>query len=396
MKSCYLWFHAVFGISVLPFATFSGCNIQLGSSNQAKYERTVSRELAAITATNLDVDTSSGSIKVTGTDGNEASITALIVARALTEAEAQDLAEQVEIRSDTDAETLKIRADTPDLTNNRSISVSYTITVPRRMSVLALSHYGSLDIANMNGAVKGKTSSGSIEAQTIGGSLDLDTSYGSITCRSIAGPATLLRSSSGSITVADLKGSAKILTSYGSIICRDSGGPELDLKSSSGSITLTNTPFAHCVAQTSYGSVNCTGFKGNALKLHSNTGGVTLADTQADTIDLHTSYGRVEARQVTTANLLAQSGSGSIGIVCSASCPPDLKATAKASYGSIVFQAPPQFAGEVRLSTSHGSVHTALPVTLTGAISKKSVTGRIGEGAGSLDLESGSGSIELK
>ena len=377
MKSRGICSNVVIGFSILPFVAFSGCYVQLGGCNQAKYERTISRQLAAVAGNTLDVATSSGSIKITGADGNDCSITALVVAHAPTEQEAQELAEQVDIRSDSDGDTLKIRADQPDLTNNRSISVNYTIAVPRRMSVLAISEYGSIDVVGMQGTVKGKTSSGSMHAEGIQGPLDLATSYGSITCKGIAGPTTLLQSSSGSITVAGLKGEAKARTSY-------------------GSITLLNVSFENCLAVTDYGSVACEGFKGKAIKQRSSSGAVDLTDAQADAVDLHTSYGRVAARQITTGDLLANAGSGGIDVICSESCPANLKANAKTTYGSITFKAPRQFSGEVRLSTEYGSVHTALPITVTGGIDKKNVVGRIGEGTGTIHLETASGSIELK
>jgi len=66
------------------------------------------------------------------------------------------------------------------------------------------------------------------------------------------------------------------------------------------------------------------------------------------------------------------------------------------SYGNVVLAAPPAFAGQVRLSTSYGSVRTARPVAMSGEIDKKNVSGRIGEGTGSIHLETGNGSIELK
>ena len=86
-------------------------------------------------------------------------------------------------------------------------------------------------------------------------------------------------------------------------------------------------------------------------------------------------------------DLTARSGNGSIDIICSDACPADLKAEAKSGYGSIDFTAPPQFAGHVHLSTGYGSVRTARPVTMSGEIDKRNITGTIGQGAGSLHLE---------
>jgi DUF4097 and DUF4098 domain-containing protein YvlB len=394
MKSHEAWRNLVVGL--LLAVAFSGCDIDFGTWSQAEYEKTVSQEVACGTTNSLDVATQLGSIEITGTEGNECHLSVRIVARAPTEEEAQELAEQVEIRAESNGDALKVRADKPEQLHNRSISISYTITVPRRMSVLCDSGYGSLSVTDLTGAVKGKTGSGSVRTENLGGPVDLTTSYGSITCRRSAGATVLLQSSSGSITAADLKGSAKIRTSYGSITCTGFSGADLDLKTSSGRIALSDASFDGCLADTSYGSVVGGNLQGRTLKLRSGSGSVELTGARADTIDLHTSYGRIGARQITTGHLAADSGSGSIRIVCSPDTPADLTAQVKSSYGGIDFTAPPGFAGRVELSTGYGSVRTALPVTMTGEITQKKITGQIGQGTGLLRLETGSGSIDLK
>jgi DUF4097 and DUF4098 domain-containing protein YvlB len=396
MKLHYSWLRWAVGLGVLSFVAVSGCCIPVGGWNQAKYERTVSKQAACEAGGTLDVATESGSVTIIGADTNECSVTAKIVGHAPTEEEARELAEQVEIRLDSSDATLKIRAEHPHLTNNRSIAVSYEITVPRRLNVLCLSDYGSLSVTNLQGAVKGKTSSGAIKAEQIDGPLDLDTSYGSIECRSIAGPTTLLRSSSGSLTATDLKGEAKLVTSYGAITCDTFTGTSLDLKTDSGKIEISNASFRTCLANTSYGSVACDHLKGDTIKLRSNSGSLNLAAIDAPSVDVSTSYGNVKAQEITTAKLSAGSGSGSINIVCTPATPTDLTAEVKSSYGSINFTAPPGFAGQVDLRTDYGSIHTALPVTVSGDITKTKVAGKIGEGKGLLHLETGSGSISLK
>jgi DUF4097 and DUF4098 domain-containing protein YvlB len=396
MKRSFFWRTVATGLALGLLITACGCDMRFGNWSQAKYERTSGHQAPLSAGGTLDVSTDSGSISITGDEVTECRVEATIVAHAPTEEEAQELAEQVQIRLDAADDTMKIRADKPRLTNNRSIAVSYVITAPRQVNVLCESDYGSLSVTGLTGTVKGRTSSGSVTARRIEGPADLHTSYGSISCEDLAGPTTWLRSSSGSISVIDLKGSAKIDTSYGSVSCERAAGESLDLKTSSGRIALTDVSFPECMAETSYGSIVCRTFTGKAIKLRSSSGSVELAGVRADTVDLHTSYGRVEAREITTGDLLANSGSGSIEVACSASCPADLKAHVKTSYGSIGFVAPAQFSGEVRLTTSYGSVQTALPVQVTGRIEKNNLTGRIGEGTGLIHLESGSGSVELK
>lgn len=385
----------VVGLGVLSLLIACGCDFQFADWGQARFERVVSRQVPLAADGTLDVATQLGSIAVTGADVTDCNIVAEIVARAPTEEEAQQLAEQVEIKAERVADTLNVRADKPKLAHNRSIGVSYTITTPRRVNVTCDSKYGSIRLANIEGTVKGKSSSGSMKAESIAGPIDLDTSYGSITCKSIAGP-SVLRSSSGSITVADLEGSAKIETSYGSITCERFSGDDLVLKTSSGKIAVSDASFLTGLAETSYGSVVGTDLKGNAIKLHSSSGSVTVTRAHADTVDLHTSYGRVEARQITMAHLTADSGSGSVDIVCSPETPADLTAEVKSSYGGIDFTTAPGFSGQVHLSTGYGQIRTALPITLSGEITKKRTAGRIGEGTGKIRLESGTGSVELK
>ena len=46
MKSRSIWSHVAVSLSVLAFVALSGCSIQLGGCNQAKYERTESRQAA--------------------------------------------------------------------------------------------------------------------------------------------------------------------------------------------------------------------------------------------------------------------------------------------------------------------------------------------------------------
>ena len=396
MKSRCSWLSWAVGLGVLSFVAVSGCCVPIGGWNQAKYERTVSKQAACEAGGTLDVATESGSITVTGADTNECSVTAKIVGHAPTEEEVQELAQQVEIRLDSSGATLKIRAEQPHLTNNRSIAVSYEITAPRRLNILCLSDYGSLSVTNLQGAVKGKTGSGSIKAEQIEGPVDLDTSYGSIECKNVAGPTTLLRSSSGSLTATDLKGEAKLVTSYGAITCDTFTGTSLDLKTDSGKIEISNASFCTCLASTSYGSVACDHLKGDTLKLRSGSGSLNLTAIDAPGLDLSTSYGNVKAQEITTAKLLAGSGSGSINIVCTPATPTDLTVEAKSSYGSINFTAPPGFAGQVDLHTDYGSIHTALPVTVSGEITKTKVLGKVGEGKGLLHLQTGSGSISLK
>lgn len=337
----------------------AGCDMHLGSWAQSRYERTTNQQRLLAAGSTLDVETSFGSVTVTGADVTECDVTATITANAPTEEEAQELAEQTTIEMATVGDTLRVRADKPKTRGNRSVGVSYRIVVPRQTNVECRSSYGNVKLAGIEGDVSGRTSSGSVKAEEIRGSANLGSSYGSI---------TLERFSEGDLT----------------------------LKTSSGRIAISDAAFGSCDAGTSYGSVTARSLQEQTIKLRSSSGSIELIEASAETMDLSTSYGRVEARQVRVRDLRAHSGSGSVDIDCAPSSPPDLTAQVKSSYGSVAFTAPPEFAGQLHLSTNYGSVRTDRPITIQGELSKKKIDGAIGDGAGNLRIETSSGSVTLR
>jgi DUF4097 and DUF4098 domain-containing protein YvlB len=374
----------------------SGCDFQIGDWARAKYERTVQKQTPISPGSKLIVETSAGSITIAGGDVTECSVIAEICGRAPTEEEAQLLAEQVTIELETVGDTLTVKADKPPSRNNRSVSISYDITVPKQTNIECSSSYGAIEIFNIKGRTSGKTSSGSIEAKNIDGSTNLDTSYGSVNCRNITGDNITAKSSSGSITAEIIKGPTQLTTSYGSITCTDMSDGDLKLKTSSGKIRISNASFINCDAHTSYGSIVSDQLNGKLIKLHSGSGSINVTDSSTDTTNLSTSYGRISCRKITTKEITAKSGSGNLDITCSDSTPDEIVAELVTSYGSIDFTAPQNFAGQVDLSTSYGSVRTSRPITVSGKISKKKLNGIIGKGNGRLHLHTSSGSINLQ
>ena len=357
MKKKY-WIILALGFCLYPLLVVSGCDIEIGDWHQAKYERTVQQQAPLAPGSNLVAETSFGSVTITGADVTDCNVIATISVQAPTEEEAAEIAEQVKIKPELVGKTLTVKAEKPPKKRKRSIGVSYSITVPKQTNVECASSFGAIKLTNLNGNVNGKTSSGSITAENIKGSAQLDTSFGSVTGKNISGDNIKLKSSSGSITAENIKGSAQLETSFGSITCKNISGGDVKLKTSSGNIALSKA--------------------------------------SADTTNISTSFGRITCRQITSTNLSAKSDSGSIDIACSDSAPAEITANVVTSFGSIDFVAPPNFSGQVDLSTSYGSIKTDLPITITGEVSKKKLTGTIGQGKGKLRLQTSSGSIKIK
>jgi len=339
---------------LFPLLTGSGCDIE-----KVKYQRTEDLSVPLESGSTLIAETSFGSISVSGADVDDCNITATIFVKAPTEEEAKEIAEKVKIKAEPVDKNLTVKAEKPRLKKRRSIGVSFEIIVPKQTNVKCSSSFGAIKLANINGNAKAKTSSGSITAENIKGSAKLDTSFGSINCNNIS-------------------------------------GGDIELKTSSGKITLTKAAFGNCSANTSFGSITSSELAGKSLTLKSNSGNIDLTEASAGTADIFTSFGHITCRQITSSDLTAGSNSGSIDIVCSDSTPPEINANVVTSFGSIDFVAPPSFAGQVELATNFGSIKTNLPITITGEISQKKITGKIGEGKGKPHLETRSGSIKIK
>lgn len=374
----------------------TGCGIHIGDWSRAKYERTVQRQAPLAPGSTVVAQTSSGSITITGADVTDCNVVAQIRVQAPTEEEAQEIAEQVEIKLEPVGQTLTVRAEKPPKKRKRSISISYDINVPKQTNIDCTSSYGAIKLSDIDGNVKGKTSSGSISAEDIQGSAQLDTSYGPVTCRNITGDNIQLKSSSSAIRAETIVGSVNLKTSYGSITCDDISGGDIKLRTSSGKIKLSKASGKDYDLHTSYGSINVDELTGDSIKLHSSSGGIYVTEASAETADISTSYGRINCRGLTTTDLTAKSGSGNIDIACSDSTPAEITASVVTSYGSIDFETPPDFTGQVDLATSYGSIRTDLPITITGEISKKKLTGAIGQGNGKLYLKTSSGSVKIR
>ncbi len=309
-------------------------------NQRAKFERTVELQQPMKAGNTLVVSTSSGSIETTGQQIDQVQVVAKIMARAATEEQAQELAEQVQIRFQEAGDRLEIKADKPALGRSR-ISISYTITTPQQISLDCESASGSLKVRDLTGNVNARTASGSVEGTRLKG-------------------AVRLHSSSGSV--------------HGDTV----GGGDVDLDTASGGVRLSEVSEA------------------GTCRAHSSSGPVHLQHVQAQSIRMDSGSGGVTGEDLNCAKLNAGSGSGHVTVAFAPSAPNNLVADVGSGSGGIKVVLPPGFAGRVDLSVGSGSVHIDQPVTVRGDLGKRHIVGTIGEGTGSLSAHTGSGSIDVR
>lgn len=153
------------------------CKNEGGYGDRDRYEHSCEVRLMNIPApATLDVETSNGSIAVTGGTRRDVSIQIKVVAQAETMSEAKSIAADVKLVTDGGT----IRAEGPRVTGRRGWWVSYRIETPTRQNVSAGSSNGSVTLTGLNGTIRADTSNGSVRATDLSGDVKVTTSNGSL------------------------------------------------------------------------------------------------------------------------------------------------------------------------------------------------------------------------
>jgi len=322
--------------------TLGACDIEMGNWSQAHYDRTVELQQPMADGGTLAVSTASGHIHVGGQAVSEARVVATIRGQAPTEEEAREIAEATEIRFEPTGDKVAIKADTPKLGRNRSVSISYDIVVPRQTSVECGSASGGIEAAGLEGSVKANTASGSVA------------------CESIRGGNVEMGSASGSVRLSDA------------------------------------SELGSCSVHSVSGRALAERVQAEQIRIGSTSGSAELAEARAQDIEIKSTSGRAAGREIDCSRLRADSASGSVSVQFTPSAPGDLKADVGSISGSVTVVVPRDFAGRIEMSTTSGSIQSDLPITVQGRMDKKHLSGSIGQGNGSLTLRTTSGSVHVR
>lgn len=130
--------------------------------------------------------------------------------------------------------------------------------------------------------------------------------------------------------------------------------------------------------------------------MSSSSSSITLRDAQADLIHLHSGSGPITAREISCEQIQAESTSGGVSVAFSPDAPGDVIAGLKSGSGGVSVVMPRDFAGQVDLRASTGTVRMRQPIAPRGKPGKDHISGTLGAGAGSLLVRSTSGAIRVR
>ncbi|WP_153797363.1 DUF4097 family beta strand repeat-containing protein [Foetidibacter luteolus] len=249
-------------------------SLKAQSTNEEPY---LTKSLANQTVSNVKVETSGGSISVSGVATGEARLEMYVRGNngndKLSKEEIKErLEEYYDVNINFSGNKLSAIAKNKHSNMNwkKSLSISFRIYVPKNVSTNLATSGGSIKLLNLSGTQEFATSGGSLHVDGVSGKIDGATSGGSIKVLNSQDDIELA-TSGGSIEASDCKGTLKLATSGGS----------LKLNNLSGTIE----------AGTSGGSVSGGNISGK-LSAHTSGGSIRLSDL-ACSLETATSGGHI-------------------------------------------------------------------------------------------------------
>lgn len=181
-----------------------------------------------------------------------------------------------------------------------------------------------------------------------------------------------LEALSGDITVDGARGSLAIASGSGDVSARSVEG-ELELSTGSGDVRLDDGKGNRARLSTGSGDISGSGLDYARQTLRTGSGDVTLEQVGANDVEVSTGSGDIElsfTRDLT--DLRARTGSGDV------------------TLGLL-----PTTGATVDLHSSSGDLETDIPLTIRRQ-SRNHVTGTIGDGRGTIQVQTGSGDVRLR
>jgi hypothetical protein len=287
----------------------------------------------------LDVSTGSGHITVRAGDSSKVHINGTIKAGKswhVDEAEAERKVRYLESNPPIEQHGNFIRIGRiEDRELSHNISVSYDLVVPAATRLRSQTGSGSQSVEGIQGPVRASTGSGSVKVENIGDEVRAETGSGDVEVDSVKG-ATHASTGSGSIRLSGIGSSFMASTGSGSVKLEQTGPGDGKVETGSGSIELQNVR--------------------GALRVRTGSGDITVQGEPTGEWSLHTGSGRILVRL------------------------------------------PSNAAFELNAHTSSGHISTSNdhPVTMTGTIGRGELRGKVRGGGPVLEMETGSGNIQIE
>jgi len=176
---------------------------------------------------------------------------------------------------------------------------------------------------------------------------------------------------SGAVSAASIRGDLLIDTGSGSVEVEDVTG-EVSVDTGSGSVTVDQV-------------------NGGEVSIDTGSGRVRGSDITAGSVHVDTGSGGVELNRVGSADVYVDTGSGSVEVELLQDID---RLEVDTGSGSVTVRMPADVGASVEVSTGSGGIDVDLPVQVR-SVRRDYLRGEIGDGRGTIVIDTGSGSIGL-
>ncbi len=298
----------------------------------AAREGTFHRSLDVTGPADIDLSTGSGNVIVrTGAEG-KVEITGHIRASGWFD-NAQDRINSLQANPPIQQSGNSIRiGHMHDMNLLRNISISYELVVPSQTALTSHSGSGRQEVDGLAGTINVDAGSGDVRISNIGNTVHAQTG-------------------SGDMTLDNIKGEVRAKTGSGSIRATEIAGG-FEGETGSGHIDFQQSAPGSVRVKTGSGGIEARGVRGS-LEARAGSGGIEADGDPRGGWIVHTGSGSVRLRLATDA------------------------------------------AFDLNAHTSSGSISVNRPVTVQGMINRKEIRGRVRGGGPQVEVQTGSGNIEI-
>jgi DUF4097 and DUF4098 domain-containing protein YvlB len=297
-------------------------------------EGSFQRTLQVTGPVHMELTTGSGNVQVRTGNSTEVQVTGRIRATEWFEGNVQEKIKRLEANPPIQQSGNTIRVGHLDDPDlRRNISISYEVIVPAETDLRVESGSGNQRVEGIRGPLQVSAGSGGLNISAIGDRVRAETG-------------------SGDIQIDRVQGNVRAKTGSGSIRADEIAGA-FEADTGSGHITLQ---------QTAPGSV----------RVDTGSGGMELRGVRGS-LDAKAGSGTIEAEGSPTGAWNLQTGSGTV----------QLKIPSDASF-------------DLAAHTSSGSISVDQPHTVQGSIGRKEIRGKVGGGGVPVEVETGSGDIQIQ
>ncbi len=193
----------------------------------------------------------------------------------------------------------------------------------------------------------------------------------------------------GKVSVSHVEGELTVSAASAPVTSSSTRG-ELRINVGSGEVRVTVSR-GDLSVDTGSGAVAVSDVRGEQVSISTGSGQVSGSDIRSNQLSVETGSGDIQVGSLSAAQVSLETGSGAV----TADLTGELwNLSVETGSGDITLKVPPTLGAEVDIETSSGDIETDFEVAVT-RHARDHLTGRIGDGRGKIDIETGSGGIKL-